>query len=176
MKEWNGETWHCALSLDWNWREERVTQGAVSSVLCRPKLAANLSWPKLLKALTLSLQISVLMTENDIVCSSQREPGAMLQALRDKQMLLPEEGLDCLLLQRAWGRSNHWKHARGEPKQEKVTLPEVLFTGVCALTIFSCARLTVPWLLDVEIPANRSEESHDSLLLVLYSMILNWSW
>ncbi len=78
-----------------------MTQGAVSSLLCRPELAANLSWPKLLKALTLSLQMCVLVTENDIVCSSQREPGAMLQAVRDKQMLLPEERLDCLLLQRA---------------------------------------------------------------------------
>ncbi len=129
----------------WNWREERVTQGAVSSLLCRPELAANLSWPKLLKALTLSLQICVLVTENDIVCSSQREPGAMLQAVRDKQMLLPEERLDCLLLQRAWGTGNYWKHAWGEPKQEKVTLPGVLFTGVCALTIFPLMSPALGW-------------------------------
>ncbi len=53
----------------------------------------------------------------------------------------PRSGLDCLLLQRAWGTGNYWKHAWWEPKQEKVTLPGVLFTGVCALTIFpSCLR------------------------------------
>ncbi|KAL7887141.1 hypothetical protein AOLI_G00048620 [Acnodon oligacanthus] len=81
------------------------------------------------------------MTENDIVCCSQKEPGAMLQALRDKQMLQPEVGSDCLLLQWAWRGAEGWgerrdlqKHVEREPKRQKASQSAYLPSSVILLS------------------------------------------
>src|SRR4029434_10428588 len=60
--------------------EQKRQKRAISSVLCRLELAASLTRPKPLKALTVSLQISVRHTEDDIVSCSRRHPAAMPQA------------------------------------------------------------------------------------------------